>query len=106
MTVSKNLYIGRFLKPATALLLTVLVLCLSVLGSSPDLHKRIHADASAENHTCAVTIFAKERIAPVDLAPNLLFYVSDFVVIHPVENFTDVSVLDLRLAPGRAPPAC
>jgi len=104
--VNRKLNIGRFLNPAAALLLTALILCLSMVGSSPDLHKRIHADASAENHVCAITLFAKERISPADPAPILIFFVSDFVVIRPVENFTGASVLDLRLSPGRAPPAC
>jgi hypothetical protein len=105
LPVNKIRKISRFLS-AWSLLLTAMILFLSAAAASPDLHKLIHADAHAADHNCAITLFAKSHVSSTPLAPISAIFVIQSVENRPVENPVDHSIFDVRLAPGRAPPAC
>ena len=105
--VHKILKTGRILCSASALLLSgVLILALSVVGASPELHKLLHADSGAVNHSCAVTLFAKGHVSSVDPAPVVDCFVSRLMDVRLLENSVPNSVSDVRLTFGRAPPFC
>lgn len=106
LTVNRTRNLSKFLNPASALLLTALILFLSVVADSPALHQLIHADASSVDHNCAVTLFVKGQISSVDLVPILGSPVSQSWEICVVENAIGNPVSDVQLIPGRAPPFC
>ncbi len=97
---------NKFPASVAALLLSGLVLFLSVVGASTTLHKLLHADSGALNHSCAVTLFAKGQVASVDLAPIRDSFVPGLIGVRLVENSFTNPVADVRLTPGRAPPSC
>ena len=104
--VNSTLKLGKRLNSASAVLLAALILFLSVAGASPALHKLIHADASAVNHNCAVTLFAKGQISSDAPAQIYAFFDPRPTVRNPVESTVGNSVIDIRLTPSRAPPSC
>ena len=106
LPVNRILNTGKLLNPASALLLTVLLLFLSVAGASPALHQLIHADACSANHTCAITLFAKGQISSGTPPPVTVAFISRLVESRPVEKSVVHSVADVQLIPGRAPPCC
>jgi hypothetical protein len=106
LLVHRILKTNKFAGSASALLLSVLILILSVAGASPALHKLLHADSGAVNHSCAVTLFAKGHISSIDLAPISVSFVPRLIAVRLVENSFVNAVSDVRLTPGRAPPSC
>jgi hypothetical protein len=81
-----------------------LVLLCATLASNPSLHRLIHKDADAEDHECAITLFAHGQVnftgvAAVVSAPFLHFteFVFSFAGVIPESR-------DYLLLPGRAPP--
>ncbi len=88
----------------TVLLLTCLILFLSALGASPALHKMIHADADAADHSCVVTLFAKAQIGSMPVAPILISFV---LLFGGVALLTETFLLPLTnylFSSSRAPP--
>lgn len=81
-----------------------LFLFLQAMATSPTLHALVHSDASEAGHECAVTLFAHGQIDAAS-APPIVFFVPTRVVVEqslPVIVFVSS---DLRLLPGRGPPA-
>jgi hypothetical protein len=59
-----------------------------VLGGSPQLHRRIHTDASRSDHTCAVTLIASGSYdhpvqPPIVSAPNFALQFSEIPALTP-----------------------
>lgn len=82
----------------------VLVLTLSVLTASPQLHRWLHPDSDQSDHECAVTLFhhgVTQAVVGVALAvvPLLLVARAALVPAGP-----DLVEPHYRLSPGRAPP--
>ena len=81
-----------------------LILVLSLLAVHPSLHKFIHKDADDTGHECAVTLFCHGQVnvsstaAPVFCAPERLIFSQSLPRIIFVSA-------DIRLLPGRGPPA-
>jgi hypothetical protein len=76
------------------------------LSVSERFHHALHADAAHADHACPAVDFAKSLVlhAPVQMvvaAPVLPVFAFSGSEISPV-----LQRLDLRLVPGRAPPAC
>lgn len=90
---------------AVTLLMLGLWLGLIGLSVSERLHHALHADASQADHDCLVVGFAKSLFlhAPVQVVvaapvlPAICFSSSEIILL--------LQRIDLRLAPGRAPPA-
>jgi hypothetical protein len=96
---------GQIAKAASALLLSALIVFISLLGVSPELHKWLHADADAADHSCAVTLFAKGQVDAVTVLPLVagLMMLLGFVALlsetflYPLANY--------RYSRSRAPPS-
>ena len=94
---------GEKRQRASALLLG-LFLFLQAMVAVPALHTIIHPDACDPDHECAVTLFAHGQvnasaaIAPVFCPPALVVFSETFPRIVFVST-------DIRLLPGRDPPA-
>ena len=82
----------------------VLVLTLSVLASSPQLHRWLHAEEDQPDHECVITLFQHGLIEP--LAAVLLVVTPLLLVagraLAPAGP--DLIAARYRLCPGRAPP--
>jgi hypothetical protein len=76
-----------------------------VASSSAQLHQCLHADSHQTSHECVLTLLSKGLIAgPESAALNLVAPLSSEwmpTALSPVR----VPSSDVRLAPGRAPPA-
>jgi hypothetical protein len=103
--VSNKFHLNRFVKSTSASLLAALVLCLSLLGSSPALHKLIHSDAGAADHHCAITLFAKGQVNSVNVVPLLAVFVVLFGGISLLVETFLLPLADYRFSASRAPPA-
>jgi hypothetical protein len=83
-----------------------LVLALSVLAASPQLHKWLHADADASDHECAVTLFnhgVAQAAAEIAVAVVSMRWVG---ILDALPASLDLVAPRFRLSPGRAPPVC
>ena len=95
---------SQFAKRSTALFLAGLVIFLSLAGSSPALHKLIHADAGEADHNCVITLFAHGHVAAAELAPIVAGLIVLFGgVVLLAENFV-LSPAAYRYSASRAPP--
>ena len=90
---------------ALALLLTASVLSLSLISSSPALHKLLHADAAAADHQCAVTLFSHGQVTSAEAAPILIALVVLFGGVALLSASLPLPVADYRFSASRAPPA-
>jgi hypothetical protein len=82
-----------------------LVVLLAVLAASPGLHERLHHDAGAADHECAITLFlhgVDEAVAAIAVAA-VVWMVVALVVIAPIGPDLDRRLY--WLPPGNAPPA-
>jgi L-fucose mutarotase/ribose pyranase (RbsD/FucU family) len=95
---------GKFARPASASLLTALFLFLSFVGSSPQLHKLIHADANAPDHSCAITLFAHGQVAAADVTTAIVTLLTLVVVTALLAETFLLPQADYRYSPSRAPP--
>jgi hypothetical protein len=90
-------------RSASALLLG-LFLSLQAMAVLPALHALVHHDAAEPGHECAVTLFSHGQVdasttaAPVVCAPTTLVFSQSLPEIIFVST-------DVRLLPGRGPPA-
>jgi len=81
-----------------------LFLSLQAMAAFPALHALVHPDAGDPDHECAVTLFCHGQIdvsstaAPVFCAPARLIFSQSLPRIIFVSA-------DIRLLPGRGPPA-
>jgi len=103
--VNKIFIQNKLVKRATALLLLASVLGISLLASSPALHKWLHHDAGTPEHNCAITLFARGQVAAADAAPSLIGSVILFCGIALLPVTLLLPLADYRFSPSRAPPA-
>lgn len=75
------------------------------LSASEQLHQLVHSDSQQVSHECLLTLFAKSLLASSPAA--LVLAVATFFSfdLPPLARPVWVSVTDVQLAPGRAPPA-
>ena len=83
-----------------------LVLIVSILASSPQLHRWLHPDAGRADHECVITLFQHGVTevgvdGPVVAAALLVVAGQTMAPTAP-----DLVAPRFRLSPGRAPPGC
>lgn len=87
-----------------SLLFLALFLTLQLFASSGSLHRLLHSDANSPDHHCAITLLTQGQVN-VPVVMNLwLAFALALIFSLPLLQATVQSSLDLRLAPGRAPP--
>lgn len=86
-------------------MLAVFVLLLAALGSSPALHKLIHADAGAPDHECVISLFANGQVGSAPDAQILIGLVSLFGGVALLAATLIFSTADYRFSSSRAPPS-
>lgn len=94
--------IGR---TASAFLLATIVLLLAALGSSPTLHKLVHADAGAPDHECAISLFANGQVSSAPDAQILIGLILLFGGVALLVATLNFPLADYRFSLGRAPPS-
>jgi hypothetical protein len=95
---------NRNFRPAWALLFLALFLTLQLFAGSGTLHQAIHSDANAPDHHCAITLLTQGQVNVAVVMSLWLAFAIAFIFSLPLLEETVQSFLDLRLAPGRAPP--
>jgi hypothetical protein len=88
---------------ASALLLG-LFLFLQALSISPALHALVHSDAAEAGHECAVTLFTHGQINASATAVPIVCTATRVIFCQSPPQAIFVSA-DVRLLPGRGPPA-
>jgi hypothetical protein len=91
-------------KTAFAFLLAVLIVFLSIAGSSLSLHKLIHPDAREAGHSCVITLFAKSQFSP---APEAAIFIGMALLFGGFVVLALAILLpaaDYRFSSSRAPP--
>ena len=68
------------------------------------MHSAVHGDHSDQNHSCAACLIAHGGVIADGAVGTVIFVSATSVELAHVGEFVPVSLLDLRLAPGRAPP--
>jgi hypothetical protein len=96
----------RLAKSSLAGLLAVLILLVSALACNSTFHQCLHADACHSDHHCALCLFLHGQIDAADVAPIQDSMAASLVASQPVMDSFEISSLDLRLSPSRAPPSC
>lgn len=87
-----------------SLLLLALFLSVQLFAGSGSLHQVIHSNANSPDHHCVLTLLTQGQVnLPVVLGLWLAFAMT-LIFSLPLLQATVQSSLDLRLAPGRAPP--
>lgn len=86
-------------------MLTGLILVLSALGVSPALHKLIHADADAADHSCVITLFTKGQISSTPVAQILIGFVMLFGGVALLTETFLLPITDYLFSSSRAPPS-
>ena len=93
------------LRVAVAGLMFVLWLVLVALGSSPQLHRLVHADSNQPSHDCLVTQLAKSQLLTADGAISVAVVAFAFFALPPLAERDVLSAADLRLPSPRGPPS-
>jgi hypothetical protein len=88
---------------ASALLLG-LFLFLQALSISPALHALVHSDAAEPGHECAVTLFTHGQVNASTTTVPVVCTAARIVFCQAPPRVIFVSA-DVRLLPGRGPPA-
>lgn len=89
---------------AAALMLTSW-LALVALASAPQLHVAHHPDASHEQHQCAVTLLTQGQFESGSVPLTIVPPVAPEFVLAQIFSLPFPQSSDIRLLPGRAPPA-
>ncbi len=103
--MKRILKLRSFAARASALCLLVSVLGLSLLASSPALHKALHPDADSADHHCAITLFARGQVTSANVAPLLAVFVMLFGGVSLLAETFLLPLADYRFSASRAPPA-
>lgn len=83
-----------------------LVLALSVLAASPQLHEWLHPDAGQPDHECAITLFhhgVAQAVTEIALVVVPMRWIARLGTLPAGPNLIGPR---FRLSPGRAPPGC
>jgi hypothetical protein len=102
--VNKIIQPGKIAQPASGFVLTALVLFLSFVGASPELHKLIHADAGSPDHNCAITLFAHGQVATANVSVAIVVLAVLFGGVALLAETFQIPLADYRYSPSRAPP--
>ena len=94
-----------FAKPAGAALMLGLWLALLGLAASEKLHQCLHDDAAQPEHDCLVSALAKGTALDVPQPEIAIQFVPQVRILATAEQQPFLQRIDLRLLPGRAPPA-
>lgn len=81
-----------------------LFLFLQALVICPGLHELVHHDANEPDHDCAVTLFSHGHVDAAS-AVVILLPAPERVIFNPSSPAAIFVSTDLRLLPGRGPPA-
>lgn len=99
-------FLTRLVKPALAALLVGLLLLCTASSAISSVHHWLHPGGSETGSSCAVCLLLNGLVDVPGIAltrgPTLLFFPGSQVA----EIGIQISNIDLRLAPGRAPPSC
>jgi hypothetical protein len=95
--------VGRFIQ-AVALLLSVMVLVLVTLATSPVAHAWLHPDAHDSDHNCAVTLYAQGTPVPVTVVSVPLIVWRQVDISAPSGETCVRTAPSYRLPPGCGPP--
>jgi hypothetical protein len=90
---------------AVVVLMLGLWLGLVGLSASEQLHQLVHSDSHHVNHECLLTLFAKGHLSHSTAPPEMAVTTFACFDLPPLVNCAFVSMADIRLAQGRAPPA-
>lgn len=93
---------------AVALLGALLVAILGFMAVSPELHGHAGCSECAptpEEHVCAVTLFAHGAENPAEFGPLLSNPRRVVVAALPLHATAAAAAVDVRIPPGRDPPA-
>ncbi|HXJ61667.1 MAG TPA: hypothetical protein VNU68_33925 [Verrucomicrobiae bacterium] len=96
---------GATIRVAVAGLMLGLWLVLVALGSSPQLHRLLHADSSQPSHDCVVTQLTKSQFLTAGGAISAIVVASSFFGFPPLTERIALPAADIRLAPPRGPPS-
>jgi riboflavin biosynthesis pyrimidine reductase len=96
----------RFLHRLLAVGAVALVLLLTVLAASPELHARLHGNAGEADHECVITLYQHGVVAATAAVALLVV-----ALVLPARVAAAPAALDLGpprywLPPALAPPAC
>src|SRR3954470_337919 len=87
-----------------SLLFLALFLSLQIVASSGALHQAVHSDASSPSHHCIITLLTQGQLNEPFVMGVWLAFAATLIFFLPSLQAAVQSSLDLRLAPGRAPP--
>jgi hypothetical protein len=102
--VSRILKQSKLCKTVSAFLLAASILLLSALGTSPALHKLIHTDADAPDHSCVISLFANGQVSSAPAAQILIGLIFLFGGVALLAAKLIFSTADYRFSSSRAPP--
>ena len=68
------------------------------------MHSAVHGSHADPNHSCAACLIAHGGVIADGAVGSVIFVSATSIELVHVGEFVPVSLLDLRLAPGRAPP--
>jgi hypothetical protein len=102
--VNKIFQPGKIARPASGFVLTALVLFLSFVGASPQLHRLIHPDADSAEHSCAITLFAHGQVAAANVSVAIVVLAVLFGGVALLAETLLLPLADYHYSPSRAPP--
>jgi hypothetical protein len=110
LTHTVNAATAKILPPGAARGLAALAmlcvwLALGLASSSPQLHHRLHADSHQTGHECVLTLLSKGLIAGPESAALIIVAPLSGDEMASAPSLIQAKSSDIRLAPGRAPPA-
>ena len=98
--------IMRVAKSGLAGALAVWILLVGALACNSTFHQCLHADSCHSDHNCALCLFLHGQVDAADVAPIRGSMTASLEASQPVMESFEISSLDLRLSPSRAPPSC
>ena len=94
----------RSSRPLWSLLFLALFLALQLFAGSSSLHQAIHSDANSPTHQCVITLLTQGQVNVPVVTGIWLAFATALIFSLPLLQAAVQTSLDLRLAPGRAPP--
>jgi hypothetical protein len=92
-------------KPGFASFLAALVLLVGVSAVSPDLHKLLHPNANAPDHSCVVTTLTKGQVNAGPAALIIVTFVAALLGVALRSETFALPSADYRYSSSRAPPS-
>jgi hypothetical protein len=95
---------AAFAKAAIASCLVAFILAASVLSGFTSFHSHLHDARAQPHHFCFVCLLAAGQANVAEIAPFVAIISLTCLWLLRPQLLALLSVCDLRLAPGRAPP--